>query len=173
MKRTLLLTACCCLLTLASCKKSGVNLFAGDYSFKTSGEISITATTQIDDNNVTIPASLDVTLSNNIGQMNISVSDKKNDEVIVVINYMDDDVIVTTGTCDGDRIVLEPFQHDVLPVSVSSLFTNDYSIKVGGEGRIYDGNMIVLDMSYSGKASIGSVKYTIRDKDIKMVAYRN
>ena len=173
MKRTLLLTACCCLLAFTSCKKSGVNLFAGDYSFKTSGEVSIKATAEIDDNNVTIPALLNISLSNDIGQLNISVSDKKNDEVIVVINYMNGDVITTTGTCDGQTIYLDEFQRDILPVSISTLFTDYSVITVSGTGQMYDENMIVFDMSYKGNATIGSVTYKIRDKDVKMVAYRN
>ena len=159
------------LLTLTSCQKSGVNLFVGDYSFKTSGDISITATTVIDENNVTIPASLDVSLSNDIGQLNISVSDKKNDEVIVVMNYLNGDVVVTTGTCDGKTIELEEFQRDILPVSVSTLLSS-FSIKVGGTGQMYD-DMIVFDMTYKGKATIESVTYKIKEKDVKMVAYRN
>ena len=173
MKKTLLLTACCCLLILCSCKKGGVNLFVGDYSFKTSGEVAITATTEIDDNNVAIPAALDVSLPTKIGQLSISASDKKNDEVMVVINYLDGDVIVTTGFCDGNTIELDSFDRDILPISVSSLFTNDYSIKVGGKGQMYDENMIVFDITCKGKGEIGSVKYKIKEKDIKMVAYRN
>ena len=171
-KHTFLFLSLVLMIALTSCHKSGVNLFVGDYSFKTSGEISIKAETEIDDNDITIPASLDVTLSNDIGQLNISVSDKRNDEVIVVINYLNGDVVVTTGTCDGNTIELDEFQRDVLPVSVSTMFS-DPSIKVSGTGHMYDDDMIVFDMTYRGKASIESVTYKIKEKDIKMVAYRN
>lgn len=170
MKKTILILIC--LIALTSCQKSGINLFVGDYSFKTSGEISITAEGEINGNDINIPASLDVTLANDIGQLNISTSDKDNDQVIVVINYLNGDVVVTTGTCDGKTIELDSYQRDVLPVSVSAMFY-DPSIKISGTGQMYDDNMIVFDMHYKGKATIGSVTYKIKDKDVKMVAYRN
>ena len=173
MKKNLFLIVCCCFFALTSCHKNGVNLFVGYYSFKTSGEVSIMAEAGIEGNNITIPASLNVSLSNDIGQLDISVSDKKHDEVIVVINYLNGDVITTTGTCDGKNIYLDEFQRDILPVSISTLFTNYSVITVSGTGQMYDEDMIVFDMTIKGKATIGSVTYKIRDKDLKMVAYRN
>lgn len=173
MTRTLLLTAFCCLFAFTSCKKSGANLFAGDYSFKTSGEVSITAKAETNDNNLPIPASLDVNLSNNIGQMNICISDKQNDKVIVVINYINGDVITTTGTCDGRTIYIDEYQHDILPVSISTMFTSYSVIKASAVGQIYDENLIIFDMAYEGIGTVGSITYKIKDKDIKIVAYRN
>ena len=169
MKNTCLLLIL--LLALTSCHKSGVSLFEGNYSFKTSGEISITAEGQIDSTDINIPASLDVSLANDVGQLNISAAEKKNDKVVVVMNYLNGDVVVTSGTCDGNTIELDPFQRNVLPVSASSLFTN-FSILVSGTGQMYD-DMIIFDMTYKGKANIGTVSYKIKEKDVKMVAYRN
>lgn len=164
----------CCLIALSSCHKSGVNLFAGDYSFKTSGELSITAQAVIDSSNIVIPAILNANLSNDIGQLNICVSDKKNDEVIVVINYLNGDVVVTNGICDGNNIVLDDYQHNTLPVSINIPLTPSSTyITVSASGQMYDDNMIVFDMDYNGSVTIGSVTYRIKDKDIKMVAYRN
>ena len=171
MKKTILFLSC--LLALTSCHKSGVNLFVGDYSFKTSGEVSIMAEADIDDNNVNIPAALNVSLSTDIGQLNISPYDKKNDKVIVIINYLNGDVITTTGTCDGKTIELDEYRRSTLPVSLSTLFSNNHDIRVSGIGHIYDDDMIVFDMTYNGKATIGTVTFKIKDKDIQMVAYRN
>lgn len=161
------------LLALTSCHKSGVSLFVGDYSFKTTGEISIRANAVIDSSNVTIPAFLNVNLSNDIGQLNICASDEKNDQVIAVFNYLNGDVTVTTGTCNGNTIELDEFRHDFLPVSVTTLLSNNFYINVSGTGQMYDDNMIIFDMKYDGKAQVGSVTYKIKDKDIKIVAYRN
>lgn len=160
--------------TLCSCHKSGVNLFSGEYSFKTSGEISITAQAVIDDENITVPAVLNASLSNDIGQLNIAISDKKNDEVVVVINYLNGDVVTTTGFCDGKTIELDDYQRNTLPVSVNTLFSaNSTYITVSATGHMYDDNMIIFDMNYNGTAKIGSVTYKIKDKNLKMVAYRN
>lgn len=156
-------------LSLNSCRKSGVSLFAGDYSFKSSGEVSIIA----EAGNVVIPAALNVSLINEVGQLNISVSDKDNDEVLVVINYLNGDVITTTGTCSGNTIELDEFYRSCLPVSVTTWSGTTSSIKVGGTGHIYDNDMIVFNMTYTGKGSLDEVSYIIKDKDVKMVAYRN
>lgn len=155
--------------SLSSCRKSGVDLFVGDYSFKTSGEISLTAQTD----STIIPAVLNASIATDAGQLNIAVSDEESQEVIVVLNYMNGDVITTYGTCEGNRIELEEFQLNTLPVSINIMFTNNSYITVGGTGTMYDDNMIVFDMTLSGKGTIGSVTYKIRDKNVKMVAYRN
>jgi hypothetical protein len=172
-KTTLLLIAIITAISLTSCHKSGAKLFVGDYSFKTSGEISITAEAEIDSSNIFIPAILNVDLSHDIGQLNISTANKKDDQVIVVINYMNGDVVTTTGTCDENTIRLDKFQRNTLPVSVTTLLSNNYRISVSATGRIYDDNMIVFDMTYKGKATVGSVTFNVSDKNIQMVAYRN
>lgn len=172
MKKTIFALVCI-LLALSSCQKKGVNLFVGDYSFKTSGEVSISAETEVEENDLPIPASLNIDLSNEIGQLNISAADKSNNQVIVVINYTNGDVITTTGTCNGKTITLDEFKRNILPVSISTLLTNSNDIKVGGTGTMYDEDMIVFDMDYSGKVAIGSVTFKINDRDVRMVAYRN
>lgn len=160
-------------LSLSSCRKSGVNLFAGDYTFKTSGEVSIQPEAEIQGNNITIPVALNVSIIEEIGQLNISASDKGNGEVIVVINYLNGDVVTTTGTCKGNTIELDEFYRNSLPISISTWAGTTTAITVGGTGKIYDNDMIVFNMTYKGKGLLDKVSYIIEDKDIKMVAYRN
>ena len=173
MKKALLFLALCCSIALSSCKKDGVRLFVGDYSFKTSGDLAISVEAEYEGEDLPIPASLNLSLSNDIGQLNISSVDKESGEVMVVINYLCGDVVTTTGFCDGDEIELDEFRRTILPVSISTFISTYYYIKVSGKGRIYDDNTIVFDMKYNGKGSVGSVTYKIRDKNVKMVAYRN
>lgn len=161
------------LLALTSCHKSGIKLFSGDYSFKTSGEVYIVAEAEIQGDDIILPGALVVSLINEMGQLNISVSDKDNDEVIVVINYLNSDVVTTTGTCDGNTIELDEFQRYILPVSISTWSGMSSTITVRGTGHIYEDDMIVFDMSYNGKGILGDVTYVIKDKDVQMVAYRN
>lgn len=156
-----------------SCHKSGIKLFAGDYSFKTSGEVYIVAEAEVQGDDIIIPAALDVSLANEMGQLNICVSDKDNDEVMVVINYLNGDVITTTGTCDGNTIELDEFYRNTLPVTVSTWSNMNSSLRIGGRGHIYDDNMIVFDLTYSGKGTLEDVTYIIKEKDVRMVAYRN
>lgn len=159
------------LMALSSCGKKGVNLFVGDYSFKTSGELAFTMSSGY--GGIDLPASLNVSMSTDIGQLNISASDKKNDEVVVVINYFNGDVVVTTGTCNGNTIVLDAYQRSALPVTVTTLMNTTPSITVSGTGQMFDDDMIVFDMTYNGSVTLGETTYRVKDKDIKMVAYRN
>ena len=54
----------CCLLALASCQKKNAPLFRGDYSFKTSGSVTLDEISFVND-----PASYTVSLPNEIGQL--------------------------------------------------------------------------------------------------------
>ena len=173
MKRILIALVFLCMVALTSCQKSGVNLFVGDYSFKTSGEVSIMVEASIDSLNIPIPALLNIDLSTDIGQLNISVSDKKNDEVIVIFNYLNGDIVVTKGICDKKTIELDEFKRHILPISITTFANASSDIKVSGTGQIYDEDTIVFDLTYNGKVSIGSVTYKLKDKKITMVAYRN
>ena len=163
----------CCLIALSSCKKSGVKLFVGDYSFKTSGEVTVTAQAVVNGSNIPIPAEMNVDLGTDIGQLNISVSDKENHYVLVVINYVKGDVISNYGTCYGNTILLDEFKRNTLPITINSLLlpSNPY-ITVSGKGEMYD-NIIVFDMTIKGRATIGSFTYKIKDNNVQMFAYRN
>ena len=161
------------LLALTSCHKSGIKLFSGDYSFKTSGEVYIVAEAEVQGDDIIIPAALDVSLANEMGQLNISVSDKENQEVLVVINYVNGDVVTTYGTCYGNTIQLDEFQRNTLPITINSLLLpNNTYITVSGRGEMYD-NGIVFDLTIKGRTIIGPFTYKIRDKNVQMVAYRN
>lgn len=163
----------CCLIFMSSCRKSGVNLFVGDYSYKTSGEVTLRAEAVINENEIPIPAMMNASISNDIGQLSINVSDKGNNEVLVVINHMNGEVITTTGTCDGNTIVLDEFQRNTLPISINTFMSPSSTyITVSGTGRMYD-DLILFDVKISGETTIGSVTYNLRDNNVITVAYRN
>ena len=61
----------CCLMALTSCQKKNAPLFRGDYSFKTSGSVTLDEINAEDE-----PASFTVSLPNEIGQLEISALDK-------------------------------------------------------------------------------------------------
>lgn len=160
------------ILALASCHKDA-DRFVGDYSFKTSGDITLTMETHTDSSDYFLPATINLSLANDIGQLNISHDDDDGDHVTVVIDYMNGDVIVTSGTCDGNTIQLSEYRRQIIPVSVNPLLTDNFYVKVKTTGQIYDNDMIVFDMTYKGKATIGPATFNIKDKDVRMVAYRN
>ena len=156
-----------------SCKKSGVDLFVGNYSFKTTGEVSITAQAVTDSSSTVIPAVLNADLSNDVGQLDICVSDKESNEVIAIFNYMDGDLVTTYGTCHDDIIELDPFQRNTLPLSINPMLsTSSTYVTIKGTGQLYD-DIIVFDMSITGRITINTVTFKIKDKNVQMVAYRN
>lgn len=161
-----------CLMAMASCQKSGINAFRGDYSFKSSGEVSAQRTASVI-NPSTIPASFNFTLPNEIGQLEIRTLDKKEKTVIAVINYMTGEVIVAHGTCEGQTITLDEFQRNALSISVDSYVSSSCVVNIKAEGHIYDDNTIVFDMVYSGTAMIANIDYNIQGDNIHMVATRN
>lgn len=159
-------------MTMASCQKSGINAFKGDYSFKSSGEVTAQRTTTIIDPSI-IPATFNFTLPNEIGQLEIRTLDKKEKTVVVVMNYMNDEVVVVHGTCEGQTITLDEFQRNALNISVDSYLSSSCVINVKAEGRIYDDNTIIFNMVYSGTATITNIDFNIQGDNIRMVATRN
>ena len=159
-------------MAMASCQKSGINAFKGDYSFKSSGEVSVQRTTPIISPSI-IPATFNFTLPNEIGQLEIRTLDRKEKSVVVVMNYMNNEVIVVHGTCEGQTITLDEYQRNALSISVDSYLSSDCIINVNAEGHIYDDNTIVFDMVYDGTATIANIDFKIQGEDIHLVATRN
>lgn len=170
MKRSILILVCC-LVAMSSCKKSGIDAFRGDYTFKCSGEVFLQRDTSGESN--VIPATFDYTLPNEIGQLEIRTLDNKENTVVVVMNYMNGEVIVTKGTCDGQEIILEEFQRNALKVSIYSYISTNCVVNVNATGHIYDDSTIVLDMVYDGTATIADLNYRLRGNNVQLVASRN
>lgn len=170
MKRAILILICG-LIALSSCKKSGIDAFRGDYTFKSSGEVFLQREPSGEPND--LPVTFDYTLPNEIGQLEIRTLDDKENTVVVVMNYLNGEVIVTQGTCEGQEIVLEEFQRNALKVSIYSYVSTNCVINVNATGHIYDDSTIVLDMVYDGTATIANLNYRLRGNYIQLVASRN
>ena len=107
MKKISILLSVFCLITLASCQKKNAPLFRGDYSFKTSG--SVTLDEILPEGETEDPASYTVGLPNEIGQLEISALDNGKDSVLVVMNTMGGEVVVTHAFCKDNEIFLRDF----------------------------------------------------------------
>lgn len=170
MKKTILFLISS-LLVLSSCQKKGINAFVGEYSFKSSGEVFVQKDPATTPN--LIPASFNLTLPNEIGQLEIHTLDSKENTVVVMINYMDDEVIVTEGSCKNQDIELKEFTRNMMDFSIYSLISTNCLIDIKTTGHIYDDKTIVFDMVYDGKATIANMDFTIHGSNIQMVATRN
>lgn len=169
MKRILLILICG-LVALASCQKSGMHLFRGDYSFKTSGSVTMDEIVPEDD---TIePVSYTISLPNEIGQLEISALGNEKDSLLVVMNTLGGEVVVTHAFCDGNEIFLKDFTKNTLLFTGDSI-TLKNEVRVQASGQMYEDNTIILNMIYDGEAETDERSFTIHGDNIRMAATRN
>ena len=157
----------CCLMALAACQKKNAPLFRGDYSFKTSGSVTLNEIDAEDE-----PASFAVSLPNEIGQLEISELDNGKDSVLVVMNTMGGEVVVTHAFCKDNEIFLRDFKKNTLLFTGDSL-TLKNDLRVHASGQMYEDNTLILNMTYEGEAETNERSFKIYGDDIRMVAIRN
>lgn len=152
---------------LTSCHKKGITLFAGDYSYKMSGSVELTPA----EGSSLEPIQLDIT--NEIGNLQISKLDKEDGSVMVVMNALNGGLSTATAYCDGKEIVFDEFEHRLKLTNIASGINTNSVVSVEAEGAMYDDNTIILNVSFSGEQTYLGNTYTIQGDDITMVAYRN
>ena len=157
----------CCLMALAACQKKNAPLFRGDYSFKTSGSVTLDEINAEDE-----PASYTVSLPNEIGQLEISDLDNGKDSVLVVMNTMGGEVVVTHALCKDNEIFLRDYKKNTLLFTGDSL-TLKNDLRVSAKGQIYEDNMLILNMVYEGEAETNDHSFKVYGDDIRMAATRN
>ena len=166
MKKSIFLILCG-LIAFTSCQKKNVPLFRGDYSFKTSGSVTLNEIDTEDE-----PASYTVSLPNEIGQLEISALDNGKDSVLVVMNTMGGEVVVTHAFCQDNKIFLRDFKKNTLLFTGDSL-TLKNDLRVKASGQMYENNTLILNMIYEGEAETDDRSFTIYGDDIRMAATRN
>ena len=166
MKRIILILFCA-LMALASCQKKNAPLFRGNYSFKTSGSVTLDEITAEDE-----PASFTVSLPNEIGQLEISALDNGKDSVLVVMNTMGGEVVVTHAFCKDNKIFLRDFNKNTLLFTGDSI-TLKNELRVKASGQMYENNTLILNMTYEGEAETNERSFKVYGDDIRMAAIRN
>ena len=157
----------CALMALASCQKKNAPLFRGDYSFKTSGSVTLNEISTEDE-----PASFTVNLPNEIGQLEIKDLDNGKDSVLVVMNTMGGEVVVTHALCQDNKIFLRDFKKNTLLFTGDSI-TLKNELRVKASGQMYEDNTLILNMIYEGEAETNERSFKIYGDDIRMAAIRN
>lgn len=154
-------------MAFVSCQKKNAPLFRGDYSFKTSGSVTL-------DEIVTEgePASYTVSLPNEIGQLEIKDLDNGKDSVLVVMNTMGGEVVVTHAFCKDNEIFLCDFKKNTLLFTGDSL-TLKNNLRVSATGQMYEDNTLILNMVYDGEAESNERSFKVYGDDIRMAATRN
>ena len=155
-------------MALASCQKKNAPLFRGDYSFKTSGSVTLEEIVPQGETGETFT----VGLPNEIGQLEISTLDNGKDSVLVVMNTMGGEVVVTHAFCKDNEIFLRDFKKNTLLLTGDSL-TLKNDLRVKATGRMYEDNTLILNMIYDGEAERNESSFKVFGDDIRMAAIRN
>lgn len=173
MKQATLLMVTVSLMLMSACTKEGTALFKGNYSFKTSGYVTVARdTTYKSDPSVTVkPDTAVVAIANKSGQMDITVMD--DDSLLITMNCTAGDLIVYYGTVDDDRIVLDDQGGNSGLISIA-LPGVKYSedIRVSGEAAKYD-NIVLFKLDYTGSYILGDYKFDIIASDVNCRAKEN
>ena len=158
----------CALMALSSCQKKNAPLFRGDYSFKTSGSVTLEEIVPQGETGETFT----IGLPNEIGQLEISTLDNGKDSVLVVMNTMGGEVVVTHAFCKDSEIFLRDFKKNTLLLTGDSL-TLKNDLRVKATGRMYEDNTLILNMIYDGEAERNESSFKVFGDDIRMAAIRN
>ena len=167
MKKINVFLTLCCLLALVACQKKNAPLFRGDYSFKTSGSVTLE---EVDPEHE--PTIYTVSLPNEIGQLEISDLGDGKDSVLVVMNTMGGEVVVTHAFCKDNEIFLRDFKKNTLLFTGDSL-TLKNDLRVKASGQMYEDNTLILNMIYEGEAETNERSFKVYGDDIRMAAIRN
>ena len=155
-------------MALTSCQKKNAPLFRGDYSFKTSGSVTLEEIVPQGETGETFT----VGLPNEIGQLEISTLDNGKDSVLVVMNTMGGEVVVTHAFCKDNKIFLRDFNKNTLLFTGDSI-TLKNELRVKASGQMYENNTLILNMTYEGEAETNERSFKVYGDDIRMAAIRN
>ena len=167
MKKINVFLTICCLMALVACQKKNAPLFRVDYSYKTTGTVTLDEIDPEDE-----PTTYTVSLPNEIGQLEISDLGNGKDSVLVVMNTMGGEVVVTHAFCKDNEIFLRDFKKNTLLFTGDSL-TLKNDLRVKASGQMYEDNTLILNMTYDGEAESNERSFKIYGDDIRMAATRN
>lgn len=164
------------LMSLISCEKEGVKLFDGNYSFKTSGILTVERTAKVSESDASagildIPdgnRTFRLALTSESGQMNIIKTG--DNSVIVTMNVVGGDALVFNGKAEGKVLTLDPavrflsFRDGANTVSLE--------ITVSGTAEKHD-DVAIFTLEYTGGGETTLYDYKILASEVKCVAKLN
>ena len=158
-------------LTLISCQKEGVDLYEGNYSFKTSGILSIDKKSDELGESGTIEekhTTESFALNPESGQM--SILKKSNSSAIITMNVIGGDVFVFEAEITDSNLRLVPQKQKISFKDGVQTVTLDCNVM--GEAEKLD-NVVIFTLKYTGSGTSSLHEYTILDSDVKCVAKSN
>mgnify|MGYP006943183224 FL=1 len=164
------------LMSLISCKKEGVKLFDGNYSFKTSGILTVERTAKVSESDASagildIPdgnRTFRLALTSESGQMNVIKTG--DNSVIVTMNVVGGDAFVFSGKAEGKVLTLDPAVRFVSFRDGAN--TVSLEITVSGTAEKHD-DVAVFTLEYTGGGETTLYDYKILASEVKCVAKLN
>ena len=164
------------LMSLISCEKEGVKLFDGNYSFKTSGILTVERTAKVSESDASagildIPdgnRTFKLPLTSESGQMNVIKTG--DNSVIVTMNVVGGDAFVFSGKAEGKVLTLDPAVRFVSFRDGAN--TVSLEITVSGTAEKHD-DVAIFALEYTGGGETTLYDYKILASEVKCVAKLN
>lgn len=164
------------LLSFCSCEKEGVKLFDGNYSFKTSGILTVERTAKVSESDASagildIPdgnRTFRLALTSESGQMNVIKTG--DNSVIVTMNVVGGDAFVFSGKAEGKVLTLDPAVRFVSFRDGAN--TVSLEITVSGTAEKHD-DVAIFTLEYTGGGETTLYDYKILASEVKCVAKLN
>ena len=164
------------LMSLISCEKEGVKLFDGNYSFKTSGILTVERTAKVSESDASagildIPdgnRTFRLALTSEPGQMNVIKTG--DNSVIVTMNVVGGDAFVFSGKAEGKVLTLDPAVRFVSFRDGAN--TVSLEITVSGTAEKHD-DVAIFTLEYTGGGETTLYDYKILASEVKCVAKLN
>lgn len=164
------------LMSLISCEKEGVKLFDGNYSFKTSGILTVERTAKVSESDASagildIPdgnRTFRLALTSESGQMNVIKTG--DNSVIVTMNVVGGDAFVFRGKAEGKVLTLDPAVRFVSFRDGAN--TVSLEITVSGTAEKHD-DVAIFTLEYTGGGETTLYDYKILASEVKCVAKLN
>ena len=164
------------LMSLISCEKEGVKLFDGNYSFKTSGILTVERTAKVSESDASagildIPdgnRTFRLALTSESGQMNVIKTG--DNSVIVTMNVVGGDAFVFSGKAEGKVLTLDPAVRFVSFRDGAN--TVSLEITVSGTAEKHD-DVAIFTLEYTGGGETTLYDYKVLASEVKCVAKLN
>lgn len=154
----------------AACTKEGPSRFKGDYTFKTSGTVTVK------------PAGDDLSdpvvysLQDENGQMDVVARDRSSGDMVVAMNILGGSVLTFDAVADGMRMTITPFTRQItIPVVEEGVFETAFpvaTVTVTGYAERY-ADALLFWIEYTGSYTYRGVDYEIAESDISCWATEN
>lgn len=154
-----------------ACTKEGAPRFKGNYTFKTSGTVTVRPSGDEGAEQTVI------SLIDENGQLDVVMTDRNSGDMVVAMNIVGGSVLTFNAVAEGRTLTITPFtRHLVIPVEDDSAIGGtalpEAAVTVSGYAERYT-DALLFWIEYTGTYTVDGVEYEIVDSDISCWAKEN